>query len=93
MKQALYVLRNDPYHCHNIFWWSTFLFIELYFLLKDKRIARQYGYSTRGLWEIAQGFPKKVPLEIALLLLNVCYYASGNLNELSTWMAEVFSLL
>ena len=27
---------------------------------------------------------KKVHLEITLLLLNVCYYASGNLKELAT---------
>ena len=27
---------------------------------------------------------KEVPLEITLLLLNVDYYASGDLNELST---------
>ena len=51
----------------------------------DKRIARQYGYTVvlmgcERLYRVSQ----KCPLEITLLLLNVCYYASGNLNELST---------
>ena len=57
MKQELYVLGSSLLsHPARLTIYVSHIYVVVFFLFKDKRIARQFGYSARGILAVVEDF-------------------------------------